>query len=234
MPSSACQPITLRKRCSSGGTSGPSSWNEGQIAERGAWMARRDDREYGEYLREEQRRQPGGPAREVFLDQRGRATGLRWVRHAPWHAGEPSAAWVRRRHRRVALMVHHARTVNAFAYPPTAPRPTAYRRLPHTAYGLRLLHTSAPASRRRLWRRAGASRARGPDRLRRTGTRGDRGSTRSGLRRGRMYRSRFRLRRGRTARAHLPDGIRTRCPRTRTSSAWSPIGHQAAVRTSTR
>jgi len=75
--------------------------NEGQIAERGAWMARRDDREYGEYLREEQRRQPGGPAREVFLDQRGRATGLRWVRHAPWHAGEPSAAWVRRRHRRV-------------------------------------------------------------------------------------------------------------------------------------
>jgi len=38
-------------------------------------MARRDDREYREYLREEQRRQPGCPAREVVLDQRGQATG---------------------------------------------------------------------------------------------------------------------------------------------------------------
>jgi hypothetical protein len=37
-------------------------------------MARRDDREYREYLREEQRRQPGCPAREVVLDQRGQAT----------------------------------------------------------------------------------------------------------------------------------------------------------------
>jgi hypothetical protein len=50
-------------------------------------MARRDDREYREYLREEQRRQPRGPqrgsrvgveegcpAREVVLDQRGQAT----------------------------------------------------------------------------------------------------------------------------------------------------------------
>jgi hypothetical protein len=37
-------------------------------------MARRDDREYREYLREEQRRQPGCPAREVGLDQRGQAT----------------------------------------------------------------------------------------------------------------------------------------------------------------
>jgi len=48
--------------------------NKDQIAERGARMARRDDREYREYLREEQRRQPGCPAREVVLDQRGRAT----------------------------------------------------------------------------------------------------------------------------------------------------------------
>jgi hypothetical protein len=39
-------------------------------------MARRDDREYREYLREEQRRQPGCPAREVVLDQRGQATSL--------------------------------------------------------------------------------------------------------------------------------------------------------------
>ena len=40
-------------------SSGPSTLNEDQIAERGARMARRDDREYREYLREEQRRQPG-------------------------------------------------------------------------------------------------------------------------------------------------------------------------------
>jgi len=37
-------------------------------------MARRDDREYREYLREEQRRQPGCPAREVVLDQPIQAT----------------------------------------------------------------------------------------------------------------------------------------------------------------
>src|SRR5207244_12106593 len=55
-------------------SSGPSTLNEDQIAERGARMARRDDREYREYLREEQRSQPGCPAREVVLDQRGRAT----------------------------------------------------------------------------------------------------------------------------------------------------------------
>src|SRR5438045_1899071 len=55
-------------------TSGLSTLNEDQIAERGARMARRDDREYREYLREEQRSQPGCPAREVVLDQRGRAT----------------------------------------------------------------------------------------------------------------------------------------------------------------
>ena len=35
-------------------------------------MARRDDREYREYLREEQRSQPGCPAREVVLDQPNR------------------------------------------------------------------------------------------------------------------------------------------------------------------
>src|SRR5207245_7013074 len=41
---------------------------------RGARMARRDDREYREYLREEQRRQPGCPARESCHDPRGRDT----------------------------------------------------------------------------------------------------------------------------------------------------------------
>ena len=53
---------------------GRSTLNGGQIAERGARMARRDDREYREYLREEQRRQAGCPAREVVLDPRGQAT----------------------------------------------------------------------------------------------------------------------------------------------------------------
>ena len=39
-------------------TSGLSTLNEDQIAERGARMARRDDREYREYLKEEQRSRP--------------------------------------------------------------------------------------------------------------------------------------------------------------------------------
>ena len=67
--------------------SGLSSLNKDQIAERGARVGRRDDREYREYLREEQRRQlrgpqrgsrvgveEGCPAREVVLDQWGQAT----------------------------------------------------------------------------------------------------------------------------------------------------------------
>ena len=57
-------------------TSGLYRLNEDQIAERGARMARRDDREYREYLREEQRSQPGCPAREVVLDQPIPATSL--------------------------------------------------------------------------------------------------------------------------------------------------------------
>ncbi len=40
-------------------------------------MARRDDREYREYSREEQRRHPGCPARKPILDQRRQATRLR-------------------------------------------------------------------------------------------------------------------------------------------------------------
>ena len=54
--------------------SGLSTLNKYQIAERGARMARRDDREYREYLREEQRSQPGCPARKVVLDQPRQAT----------------------------------------------------------------------------------------------------------------------------------------------------------------
>jgi hypothetical protein len=37
-------------------------------------MARRDEREYREYLSEEQRRQPGCPARELCRESRGRDT----------------------------------------------------------------------------------------------------------------------------------------------------------------
>src|SRR5688572_18729165 len=37
-------------------------------------MARRDDRTYREYVREEQRRQPGCPARKLVVDQRIQAT----------------------------------------------------------------------------------------------------------------------------------------------------------------
>src|SRR5262245_23751490 len=58
--------------------SGLSTSSKDQIAERGARMARRDDRGYREYLREEQRSQPGCPAREVVRDRRGPATG-RWA-----------------------------------------------------------------------------------------------------------------------------------------------------------
>src|SRR5215210_7233083 len=65
--------------------SGLSTLNKDQIAERGARMARRDDREYREYLREEQRSQPGCPAREVVLDQRGQAT-------RPWRSETAASA----------------------------------------------------------------------------------------------------------------------------------------------
>jgi hypothetical protein len=46
-------------------TSGLYPLNKYQIPERGARMARRDDRAYREYVREEQRRQPGCPARKM-------------------------------------------------------------------------------------------------------------------------------------------------------------------------
>jgi hypothetical protein len=54
--------------------SGLSSLIQYWIPERGARMARRDDREYREYLREEQRSQPGCPARKAVLNQRRQAT----------------------------------------------------------------------------------------------------------------------------------------------------------------
>ena len=57
-------------------SSGLSSLNEDQIAERGARLARRDDRACREYVSEEQRRQPGCPACEVVLVQRGQATSM--------------------------------------------------------------------------------------------------------------------------------------------------------------
>ena len=76
-----------------GHTSGLSTLKKDQIAERGARMARRDDREYREYLREEQRSQPGCPAREVVLLQRGQATS--WggpIAEEPMTRGRP-ARW---------------------------------------------------------------------------------------------------------------------------------------------
>jgi hypothetical protein len=63
-----------------GATSGPSTVKKDQIAERGARLARRDDRKYREYVREEQRRQTGCPAHEVVLFHRGRATSVEHIR----------------------------------------------------------------------------------------------------------------------------------------------------------
>ena len=60
-----------------GRTSGLSSLKRSWIPERGARMARRDDREYREYLRETQRSQPGCPARQAVVLQRGQATSAR-------------------------------------------------------------------------------------------------------------------------------------------------------------
>ena len=81
-------------------TSGLSTLKKDQIAERGARLARRDDREYREYLREEQRRQPGCPAREVVLVQRGQATSLRHIGARP----EPMPDSRRPSHRRATRL----------------------------------------------------------------------------------------------------------------------------------
>src|SRR5437773_9147544 len=80
--------------------SGPSTLNEDQIAERGARMARRDDRGYREYLREEQRRQAGCPAREVVLDQRGQATSPKRPAHPARSDGSAAAGRAARDFRR--------------------------------------------------------------------------------------------------------------------------------------
>src|SRR5262245_56833481 len=55
-------------------SSGLFTLNEDQIAERGARIARRDDRACREHVREPQRSEAGCPAREVVLDRRGQAT----------------------------------------------------------------------------------------------------------------------------------------------------------------
>src|SRR5712691_81572 len=55
-------------------TSGLSRPNKDQLPERGARMARRDDRAYREYVREEQRSQPGCPPRKMVLDRPRQAT----------------------------------------------------------------------------------------------------------------------------------------------------------------
>src|SRR4051812_8099327 len=51
-------------------------------------MTRRGDRQYREYLRESQRSQPGCPAREVVLDQRGQATSANTIQTPSRDAGE--------------------------------------------------------------------------------------------------------------------------------------------------
>ena len=66
--SAASSARRARVRCSSAcasPSSVPGSKFADRFSERGARMARRDDREYREYLREEQRRQPGCPARKM-------------------------------------------------------------------------------------------------------------------------------------------------------------------------
>src|SRR5437660_698537 len=50
----------------------PSSLYSGRVPRLS--VLKRHDRAYREYVREEQRSQPGCPAREVVLDQRGQAT----------------------------------------------------------------------------------------------------------------------------------------------------------------
>ena len=98
--------------------SGLSSLNEDQIAERGARLARRDDREYREYLREEQRSQPGCPAREVVLDQRGQATSEHRARgdaEAGTVASAPEPRQQRRHVLRQRRLEHHLAVVGWMA-----------------------------------------------------------------------------------------------------------------------
>ena len=53
------------------GTSGLSALSQYRLPERGARIARRDEREYWRYLSEEQRSEAGCPARQAVLNQRG-------------------------------------------------------------------------------------------------------------------------------------------------------------------
>ena len=58
------------------GTSGLSSLKQCRLPERGARIARREEGEYRLYLTDEQRREPGCPARQAVLLQRGQATSM--------------------------------------------------------------------------------------------------------------------------------------------------------------
>ena len=57
--------------------SGLSRLNDYRIPERGARIPRRDDQGYRAYLRHEQRREAGGPARQTVLEQCEQSTGMR-------------------------------------------------------------------------------------------------------------------------------------------------------------
>jgi hypothetical protein len=64
-PGDFVSPTTIADGWLHGRTSGLSTLNKDWIPERGARIARRDDREYREYLREEQRREAGCPRPEA-------------------------------------------------------------------------------------------------------------------------------------------------------------------------
>jgi hypothetical protein len=55
-------------------TSGLSSLNQYRMPERGARVARREERANREFVSDEQRRQPGCPARQTVVIQRRQAT----------------------------------------------------------------------------------------------------------------------------------------------------------------
>jgi hypothetical protein len=63
-------PLSARPR---GTTSGRSSLKQYRMPERGARIARRDDRVYWSQVSDERRREAGCPARQTVLIQRGQA-----------------------------------------------------------------------------------------------------------------------------------------------------------------
>src|SRR3954463_1875521 len=66
-------------------------------------MARRDDREYRPYLSEEQRRQPGCPARELCREPRGQDTSTRMRNSAYVAVQRMYAAGLRARYSRTGM-----------------------------------------------------------------------------------------------------------------------------------